>query len=77
MQARYWWKITLIILTITILLGLSGCQVIEGMENTADEFSQIPDRLEQAVFNLLAGIRNIGGALADQIRNIIGNMTGR
>jgi hypothetical protein len=62
MKVRFWWKITLIILTISALLGLSGCQVIEGMENTADEFSQIQDRLEQAVFNLLAGI-NIGGAL--------------
>jgi len=77
MQACNWWKIILIILTISALLGLSGCQLIEGIENTADEFSHIPDRLEQAVFNLLAGIKNIGGALADQIRNIVGNMIGR
>ena len=77
MQVRNWWKITLFILTILLLLGLSGCQLVDGMENTADEFSRIPDRLEQALFNLLTEIKNIGGALTDQIRNIVGNMTGR
>ena len=77
MQVRNWWKITLIIIIIAILLGLSGCQLVNGMENAADEFSIIPDRLEQALFNLLAEIKNIGGALTDQIRNIVGNMTGR
>ena len=74
-----WRKIILFILIITILIGSSGCQSRAGkaLDNTLDAFSQVPHRLVQVFTNLMGGLSDIGGALAEQVKNIVQGMTKR
>lgn len=78
MQTLPWQKIILLILALTIVIGLSGCQskLAKGVENSFEALKQVPDRLVQGISNVLGGIGDVGGALADSIKNVIGNMTG-
>ena len=76
-----WKKIILSILILTILIGSSGCQsdspVAKDIKNTIDAFAQIPDKIGRGITNLISGIGDIGGALTESIRNIVGGMTGK
>jgi hypothetical protein len=74
-----WQKIILSFLILTIIIGSSGCQSRLGksLDNTIDAFAKVPDQILMALANLMGGLSDIGGALADQISNIIRNMTGR
>ena len=74
-----WQKIILLILILTIAIGLTGCQskLAKSIGNSFEKLSQVPDHLVQGISNLLSGIGDVGGALADSIKNVIGNMTGR
>lgn len=81
MRSLPWQKIILSILFLTILIGLTGCQsdskLVQDLKNTIDAFAQIPAHLAKAVVNLMGSIGDIGGALGEQIKNIIQGMTGR
>jgi len=79
MRSLPWRKIILTILILAILIGSSGCtsKVAKDLKNSFDTLSQVPDHLGQAISNILSGVGDIGGALADQVSKIIGNMTGR
>jgi len=79
MRSLPWRKIILTILILAILIVSSGCQskVAKDLKNSFDTLSQVPDHLGKAISNIFSGLGDIGGALADQISNIIGNMTGR
>ncbi len=74
-----WQKIILSILLLTILIGIPGCQsgLAKGVENSFKTLSQVPDRVGNVISNIMGSLSDIGGALADQISRIIGNMTGR
>ena len=74
-----WQKIILSIFILAILIGASGCQskLAKDVENTLDSFSQIPDHVGNIFSKVLGSLSDIGGALADQVNKIIGNMTGR
>jgi hypothetical protein len=74
-----WQKIILFILILTITIGLSGCQseVVKDLKNTIHAFSQVPHQLDKAFTSILGSLNDIGGALAKQISNIVGRMTGR
>ncbi len=71
------WRITLLcLLILALVLGLSACQLGKEMQNTAHTFSQLPDRLVQGLIDMLGGLKGIGTALSDSIRNIVRGMTG-
>ena len=74
-----WQKIILSILILAILIGASGCQskLARDVEKTLDSFSHVPDHVGNIFSKILGGLSDIGGALADQVSKIIGNMTGR
>jgi phage-related protein len=74
-----WQKIILSIFILAMLIGASGCQsnLAKAVENTLDSFSQIPDHVGNIFSDVLGSLSDIGGALADQVSKIIGNMTGR
>jgi hypothetical protein len=76
-----WNKLILSLLILAIVIVSSGCQagteVKKSLQHTIDEFARLPQRLVHALTNLLSGLGDIGGALAEQIGNIIQNMTGR
>jgi hypothetical protein len=79
MQNFPWQKIILSILILAIMIGVSGCQSkpFKGTEDFINSFARAPDILGRIVTDLLGGLRNIGGALADQISNIVGGMIER
>jgi predicted PurR-regulated permease PerM len=77
MQRLTWRKIFIIMLLLTILIGLSGCQAAKNLDSFTHEISTIPDRIGQALVNLLGSISDIGSALASQVGNIVKNFTGR
>jgi hypothetical protein len=74
-----WQKIILSVLLLTILIGIPGCQssLAKGVEHTFNTLSHLPDHVGNVIANIMGGLSDIGGALADQISRIIGNMTGR
>jgi hypothetical protein len=69
--------IVLLTVILLIVLGLSGCQVGEGIDRAADAFSRLPDRIVIAISNVLGGISEVGAALGDMVRNMVRGMTGR
>ena len=78
MRNKPWQIIILSILILAILIGLSGCtsKVVKNLENGFDTLTHVPDHIGNIVSGLLSGLSDIGGALADQISNIVGGMTG-
>jgi hypothetical protein len=72
-------KIILSILILVILIGISGCQSnpVKGMDNIIRSLAHVPDQLGRIVTDLIGGLRDIGGAMADQVKNIVQGMTGR
>jgi hypothetical protein len=76
-----WSKFILSMLILAILAGSSGCQAVggvtKGTQNFWDELSNLPQRLMQALTNLMRSIGSVGAGLAESIRNIVGGMTGR
>ena len=74
-----WQKIILFILILSILIVSSGCQskLAKNLENSFDAFSHAPDKLVGVFTDLLGGLSDIGGALIQQIKNIVGGMRGR
>ena len=72
-----WRKIILFVLILTILLGASGCWGSNNQGNTKRELTTLPDRIVNAFTNLLGGLRDIGGALANQMGNMVKNIIGR
>ena len=77
MRNHPWLIVILIILVLATLFGASGCQSKVGKElgDSIHSFTQIGANLERAVSNMMNGLNNIGGALADQVNNIIRGMT--
>jgi hypothetical protein len=79
MRNKPWQIIILSILILTILIGSSGCtsNVVKSLENGFDTLAHVPDHIGNIISGILGGLGDIGGALADQISNIVGGMTGR
>jgi hypothetical protein len=79
MRKLPWQKIIFFILILAILVGISGCQsnLAKDLDNLINSFAHAPDHLVRIVTNLMGGLSNIGGALADQVKNIVQGMTGR
>lgn len=79
MRGIPWNKIIFSVLILTLLIGLSSCnsdsKVVKDLKTTIDEFAKLPQRLVLALTNLMGGLRDIGGALAEQVRNIVQGMT--
>ena len=80
MYSSMWRKVILSILILAIISGSSGCQAVgeveRGLQNFRDGMATLPDRVSQALVNLLGGIRNVGAALVDSMRDMFSGMTG-
>jgi len=80
MYSPVWRKVILSILILAIISGSSGCQAVgeveRGLQNLRDGMATLPDRVSQVLVNLLGGIRSVGTALADSVRDMFSGMTG-
>jgi hypothetical protein len=78
MRKSPWLKIILTLLVLTILIGISGCQskIVNDFGNSMHGFTHVGRDLGRVVTDLMSGLSNIGGALADQVNNIFRGMSG-
>ena len=76
-MAQPWRKIILSILILTFLLSSSGCQAGKSLDDLKHEINRLPDHIAQAFIDMLGGVKDVGNALAERIRDIVRNMTNR
>lgn len=74
-----WKKFIILILVFAILIATAGCQsqAAKGVQNWFNGFRHAPDQIGRAITGIVGGLGNIGGALADQFKDMLGGMTGR
>ena len=76
-----WRRIVLSMLILSILSGLAGCQASSEVSKSWQNFKvwldSLPHRVAQALSNLLSGIRDIGSALVNSIKDMVGGIIGR
>ncbi len=81
MHRLTWQKIIIFILIVVVISATTGCQAggqaAKRAQNFMDELSRLPNRIMQALTNLVGSVKGIGTALADQIRDIVGGIIGR
>ncbi len=81
MRSLVWRRLILLALIMAIIIGSTGCQAggqaAKSFQNFKDGFSNLQNKIGQALSNIFSSIGSVGQALIESIRNSVGGILGR